>query len=465
MRGPGAKGSISSGDRTYFVPARPRLLLTGAAKRWNVWPGAYLDSDDFERGDLLLMQDRKGIYWWAYFENLFKKDCAMRLHPCSLSHRQADWIVKKRVLLIAESDLRLSDFSLLCRTDKPPRVDETLEKFDLAARHLTSTREVNIFRIGPDGKRTCNEVKTADYSRAKADLRRNPTDTRNMRMFCNRQGSNGEGPSNLDSRVCHGYVRPSWSPSNSFGPSRKLFRRLSCSDSSSISDKPDIEEPPCPMTRCRKHSTAYYIMKLACVTQTKLEAEQHRYELKCARREKKPEGYVPPPRWTMVVKQVRGFWNGGVRKRYVEESASNEYPQCPSPEIQQPESEECPNPNTMAQEYRSPDLPDYASCNGSIQGSTSSSFICDEDITPLTLPAPQYGAVRGAQWVELLEKFPAADVIYGTHYEERALPPRHDSLGEGITCDSETPSVDPGVSTVVGKENVKRHWVDNGGLK
>jgi hypothetical protein len=474
MRGQDAKGSIALGDWTYFVPANPRFLLTGTGRRWNVWSGAYLDSDDFEREDLLLMQDRKGGYWWAFFENIFKQDSKMRLHPCSLNHSQADCIVKKRVLLIADSDLRLSDFSLLCRTDKPPTFDETLEKFDLAARHLASTREVNIFRIGPDGKRTPDEVRTADYRRAKADIRRNPADTRNMRRFCNRQGSNGEGPSNLDSRVCHGYVRPSWLSSTPGGPSYRPSR----SNSSPTLGKPDIAEISFPVRPYRKHSTAYHIMKLARVPDAKLQAEQYKYDLKHARREKRPEGYVPPPRWTTVVKYLREFWPGRQRKKSADTSLSSE-----NSKTRQQESKKIPN-----RQYPSSDSSEYSSCNRLYERSISASLVCDEDISPLTLPAPTLEALRAAQCVVRLETFPsaeiingasssvratdcvkrtcpAAEIIDGVKSEGHALQPRHDSLGEGITggCESKAAFADPGVSTAVVREDVKRCWVENGG--
>src|SRR5271170_796690 len=102
------------------------------------------------------MQDQYGCYWWAFFENLFKQDSKMRLHPCCLCHTQADCIVKTRILFISDSDIRLCDFSLLSQYGKPPKVDEMVEKIDLPSRHLASTREVHIFTIGPDGKRACD---------------------------------------------------------------------------------------------------------------------------------------------------------------------------------------------------------------------------------------------------------------------------------------------------------------------
>lgn len=441
MCGQEGKDSISSGDRTYFVPANPRFLVTGTARRWNAWSGAYLDSDDFEREDLLLMQDRSGRLWWTFFENIFKQESKMRLHPCSLSHGQADCIVKKRVLLIADNDLRLSDFSLLSKTGKPPAFDETLEKFDVTARHLASTREVAIFRSSPDGKRTPDEIKTADYGRAKADIRRNPADTRNMRRFCNRQGPNGEGPSNSDSRVCHGYVKPSWSPSTVRGPSHQPSR----SNSSSTLSKPDLKEISTPMRRHRKHSTAYHIMKLVHVPNATLQAEQYNYDLKRTRREKKPESYVPPSRWTTVVKRVRGFWHGPVRKRSGDKSPSSEHT----------ESEKSSGQNNEGQPYPSANHPDYSSRNESSQ-----SLVCDEDIGLLALPAPAMEAVRAAEWVEKLETFPGAEIIDGIKSEGPASQTRHDSLGEGITgeCESKAAFVDPGVSTAVVREDVKRRW-------
>jgi hypothetical protein len=116
------------------------------------------------------MQDHKGSYWWAFFENAFKQGSETVLDPCSLSHKEVDWIVTKRVLLISDGDLRLSDFNNLCKAEKPSIFDETLGKIDLATRHLVSIREVSIFRIGLYGKKTLNEVKTADCCRAKVDV-------------------------------------------------------------------------------------------------------------------------------------------------------------------------------------------------------------------------------------------------------------------------------------------------------
>lgn len=481
MRGQEARSSISSEDCTYFVPAHSRVLVNGEAKRWNVWSGAYLDANDFEREDFLLMQDHKGGYWWAFFEDIFKQDRKMRLHPCSLSHKEVDWIVTKRVLLIADSDLRLSDFSNLCKTEKPPTIDETLETIDLAARHLATTREVTIFRIGPDGKKTPDEVKTADYGRAKADIKRNPADTRNMRRFCNRQGWNGEGPSNLD-RICHGYARPSWSPLTSRDPSRGPSRRPSCCDSSSTLDEPEIEEIPNPISR-HKHSTAYHIMKLAGVPKAVLQTEQYKYDLKHARREKKPKGYVRPCRW-MVVKRIRGFWRGKQRKMSRDASPSNE-----KLSSEKPENEKAQTTHTENKRYPSSNPPDYSSRNGSYQCSTSASLVYSEDISPLIRTAPELGAVTAAQWVEKIETSPAADVIDDASCAVKAddwvktypdaeiihvvkrevLPfrPRHDSVEGGIAgeCESKATFADPGLSATVAREDVKRLWVGDGEWK
>jgi hypothetical protein len=77
----------------------------------------------------------------------------------------------------------------------------------------------------------------------------------------------------------------------------------------------EVEGLPTPIKRYGKHSTAYHIVKLARVPNATLEAEQYKHDFKHARREKKPEGYMAPCRWTTVVKRVCGFWRGRVGKR------------------------------------------------------------------------------------------------------------------------------------------------------
>ena len=382
-------------ERTFFVPPiNPRVFVTGTAKRLNVWSGPYLGWDDFEREDLLLMQDQYGCYWWAFFENLFTQDSKMSLHPCSLCHTQADSIVKARILFIADSDIRLCDFSLLSRCSKPPTIDETSEKIDLSSRHLASTREVHIFTIGPDGKRACDEVKTADYYRAKADIKHNPADTRNMRRFCNRQ-RNGEGSSNWNSRICHGHVPPraSWSPPRPSSPSRMPSGRLSISSSTSTAVEPYLWQAPTPELQ-RTRSTNYYILKLVSSPNAKVEAHQHNYDLKHARREKRPEGYKPPSRWTAMVKRARGFCRGGQWKRSLDAE------------------------RVMREEYsgvhdgrrrRHPrsNLSGYISC----RRSSSATLVEEDDISPLMLPAPAMEGGRAAGWVEIVETFSTSESV------------------------------------------------------
>ncbi len=359
---------------TFFVPStNPQVPVIGMTSRRNDWPGADLDPDDFEIDDLLLMQDPDGCYWWAFFDSIFEQDSKMYLHRCALNHVEADSIVRRRVLFVSDNDSRLSDFTLLCQHGKPPTADKTSDKFDVAARHLASTREVHIFSIGPDGKKACDEIKTADYCRAKADIRRNPADMRNMRRFCNRQW-NGEGPSNLNRRICHGYVPPRtrWSPSSSPEASRTPSLNYFSS-----SDMPYIEIPT-PEQRHRRHSTTYYIMKRTLVPNTKLKAHQYNYDLKHARREKKPEEYLPPSRWSAVVKRIWRFCRSAQRRLFVEATSASAHLK----------GKRRPGARYESQKHPSPPPPDHPSSNKSYERSTSPTLVDDEDISPFTLGAP-----------------------------------------------------------------------------
>jgi hypothetical protein len=164
---------------------------------------------DFEQAGLLLTQSRRGDFSWAQPENLFKPDSEIQLEKCFLTNKEAQIVVKNKALYIDEADPRLSNFELLIHTKRPHvRINKRSDVPDLVAMHLASCREVYIVRQNSKGQKSIDHISSDDYWRAKADLKKNPADTKNMQRFVNRHGPSGEGPSALDRRICHGSPRP-----------------------------------------------------------------------------------------------------------------------------------------------------------------------------------------------------------------------------------------------------------------
>jgi hypothetical protein len=473
---------VSSADRTIFVPLpNSRNLKYNVARIPDFWPRLFFNPEvDFEKDSLLLMQNSQGCYLWGCFRDLFGLESKMCLRPCSLTFQQADNIVKCRVLLVPDSYNSLCDFSILSQCSRPPTIVNSFDNFDLVTRHLASTREVQIFTIKPDGRIACDEIKTADYCRAKADIKNNPADTRNMRRFCNRQ-YNGEGPSNLNSRICPGYVpqRTTWPPSVA-------------SSSFPLIDNPFPQETPKPQHK-QPRSLPYYLMKAAFVPIHKIDAHQYAHDLKRARKEKQPEHSAPPhcSRW------VAAFMKNRARTLYSTTMQRRRFTPKPSSREQllvaDTDDEEQGENNKVRHQQKRQNAYSLrsASCNAAIECSSSLTSHEHEAISPLLLPAPAYPGrrigvtglpppadhsaamdIHGAtsyQNVVSGESVLNMEILEGIIGDERRFRQKMEA-GRQAACESQVPFADPGLRTRSMMQQAverrgRRDWEGNGGWR